>query len=78
MSRRNFVRRFTRATGNSPRDYQQRVRVEAAKRALESTHAGIAHVAARVGYDDVAAFRRMFARWTGLTPADYRARYARS
>jgi transcriptional regulator GlxA family with amidase domain len=75
MSRRNFVRRFTAATGNPPREYLQRARIEAAKRALETTRRPIATVAIDVGYDDVVAFRRMFARLTGLTPSDYRARY---
>jgi transcriptional regulator GlxA family with amidase domain len=78
MSRRNFVRRFTAATGNAPREYLQRARIEAAKRALESTRRPITTVAVDVGYEDVVAFRRMFARLTGLTPSDYRARYGRS
>lgn len=75
MSKRNFVRRFKSATGNVPRDYIQRVRVEAAKRALESGRQSVATVARRVGYEDVVAFRKVFLRWTGLAPADYRARY---
>lgn len=75
MSRRNFVRRFKSATGNAPRDYVQRVRVEAAKRRLESSPRPIGTVAREVGYEDVVAFRKLFARWTGLTPSDYRARY---
>jgi len=78
MSRRNFVRRFTAVTGNSPRTYAQRVRVEAARRALESSRHPVSEIAARVGYADVVAFRRLFAKITGLTPADYRARYGRA
>ena len=50
------------------------VRIEAAKRALESGER-VSAVAGVVGYADPAAFRRTFARLTGLTPADYRARY---
>ena len=75
MSRRNFVRRFKSATGNAPRDYVQRLRVEAAKRTLETTPHPITKVATDVGYQDPVAFRKLFARSTGLTPADYRARY---
>lgn len=75
MSKRNFVRRFRAATGNAPRDYLQRVRVEAAKRALEGSRNTIAAVAREAGYGDVVAFRKLFTRLTGLTPADYRARY---
>lgn len=75
MSRRTFVRRFTRATGSSPREYLQRVRIEAAKRALEGTRRAIVSIAAEIGYTDPVAFRKVFARLTGLTPADYRRRY---
>jgi transcriptional regulator GlxA family with amidase domain len=75
MSRRNFARRFRSATGNAPREYVQRVRVEAAKRALEGSGRSIARVARDVGYEDLVAFRRQFVRWTGLTPTEYRARY---
>jgi transcriptional regulator GlxA family with amidase domain len=75
MSRRTFIRRFKHATGNSPLDYILRVRVEAAKRALESSSQSISEVANAVGYTDVVAFRKVFVRLTGLTPVDYRARY---
>lgn len=75
MSRRNFVRRFKTATGNAPREYVQRARVEAAKRELKGARRSVAEVAGAVGYGDVVAFRKLFARLTGLTPADYRLRY---
>jgi transcriptional regulator GlxA family with amidase domain len=75
MSPRTFVRRFHGATGNTPREYIQRVRIEAAKRLLEEGQRSVGEIAARVGYGDVVAFRKLFVRNTGLTPADYRARY---
>ncbi|MEZ4297124.1 MAG: helix-turn-helix domain-containing protein [Polyangiaceae bacterium] len=74
---RTFARRFRKATGSSPREYQQRVRVEAAKRALESGEESVASVATRVGYGDPVAFRKLFVRLVGLTPSEYRARYGR-
>ncbi len=77
MSVRSLTRRFRRSTGNSPTEYVRRVKVEAAKRALE-TGERVSAVADVVGYADAAAFRRLFARITGLTPADYRARYGPS
>jgi transcriptional regulator GlxA family with amidase domain len=75
MSRRTFVRRFHNATGNSPREYIQRVRVEGAKRLLEAGNLPIGEIARRVGYGDVVGFRKVFVRCTGITPGDYRARY---
>lgn len=74
LSRRTFARRFLAATGNTPLEYIQRVRVEAAKRALESGRT-VTDAAHRVGYGDPVAFRKVFGRVAGLTPADYRARY---
>jgi transcriptional regulator GlxA family with amidase domain len=74
MSPRNFARRFHTATGNTPREYIQRVRIEAAKRMLENGQ-GVGEIARRVGYGDAVGFRKLFVRTTGLTPADYRARY---
>jgi len=70
-----LLRRFHRATGNSPREYIQRVRVEAAKRLLEGGNLAIGEIAGRVGYGDVVAFRKVFVRCAGITPGDYRVRY---
>jgi transcriptional regulator GlxA family with amidase domain len=75
MTRRTFIRRFKAATGSTPLEYLQRVRIEAAKRQLEATRENVVQVAARVGYEDLSAFRRLFRRHTGLTPTDYRRRY---
>lgn len=74
LSRRTFARRFREATGNTPLEYIQRVRIEAAKRALE-TGASVMEASTGVGYGDPVAFRKVFVRLCGLTPADYRARY---
>jgi transcriptional regulator GlxA family with amidase domain len=75
ISRRNFDRRFAKATGNSPVEYLQRVRVEAAKRVLEEGDKPIFDVMHAVGYSDKKAFREVFKRITGRSPAEYRAGY---
>lgn len=75
VGRRNFDRRFIKATGNTPVEYSQRVRVESAKRALETSRKTINEVMYDVGYSDVKAFREVFRRITGLTPLEYRNRY---
>ncbi|MCW3106523.1 MAG: transcriptional regulator, AraC family [Segetibacter sp.] len=74
-SRRNFDRRFIKATGNTPVEYLQRVKVEAAKRTLEKGRKSIFEVMNEVGYSDDKAFREVFKKITGLSPLDYRARY---
>lgn len=77
MSARNFARRFKRATGNTPTQYLQRVRVEAVKRGLETSPEPVEQILLRCGYEDPGSFRDVFRRITGITPADYRKKYRR-
>ncbi len=76
-SNRNFVRRFKKATNNTPIEYIQRVRIEAAKKKLESTTLAIHQVMYTSGYHDDKTFRTLFKRYTGLTPLEYRNKYNR-
>jgi transcriptional regulator GlxA family with amidase domain len=75
VGRRNFDRRFIKATGNTPLEYAQRVRVESAKKAFENTRKTVNEVMYDVGYSDVKAFREVFRKITGMSPLQYRARY---
>jgi transcriptional regulator GlxA family with amidase domain len=77
MSRRNFIRRFKQATGRLPGAYLQMLRVSSAREMLEQGEMPIQAVCARVGYEDAAFFRDVFRRHTGMTPAEYRSRFAR-
>lgn len=74
-ARRNFDRRFIKATGNTPLEYAQRVKVESAKKTLENTRKTINEVMYDVGYADVKAFREVFRKVTGLSPLEYKSRY---
>ena len=74
-SRRNFDRRFIKATGNTPVEYLQRLKVEVAKRTLEKGRKSIFEVMSEVGYSDDKAFREVFKKITSLSPMDYRAKY---
>jgi transcriptional regulator GlxA family with amidase domain len=75
MSLRNFVRRFKQATGDSPLEYLQKLRIAAAKRLLESNHRTMQEISHAVGYQDVAFFRVLFQRHTGVSPSAYRERF---
>jgi len=75
ISRRNFDRRFIKATSNTPVEYLQRVKVEVAKKTLEKGRKSIFEVMNDVGYSDDKAFREVFKKITGLSPLDYRAKY---
>ena len=73
--RRNFDRRFIKATGNTPVEYLQRVKIESAKKAFENSRKNVNEVMYEVGYSDVKAFREVFRRVTGMSPLEYRAKY---
>ena len=77
MSPRNLIRRFKAATGRVPGDYVQTLRVAAARELLErGGGVSIQEVCSQVGYEDLAFFRHLFKRHTGLSPAEYRSRFA--
>ncbi|MFT3989019.1 GlxA family transcriptional regulator [Aestuariivirga sp.] len=74
---RTFARRFQSATGRSPINYVQALRIEEAKQMLETSSSAIEDISAEVGYQDSAAFRRTFRKLCGITPANYRRRFSR-
>lgn len=75
IGRRNFDRRFIKATGNTPVEYMQRVKIEAAKKAFENSPKTVHEVMYEVGYSDVKAFREVFRKLTGMSPLEYKGRY---
>lgn len=77
MSKRNFIRRFKQAVQTTPLEYIQRVKIEAAKKALERGQKNIQALTHQVGYSDSKTFRSVFKRLTGVTPQDYRNKYGR-
>lgn len=78
LGRRNLERRFKKATSNSIIEYMQRVKIEAAKKSLETSSENVNEVMYRVGYTDSKAFRNTFKRYTGLSPIQYRSKYNRA
>lgn len=75
VSYRTLHRRFSAAAGMAPLSYLQALRVEHAKELLESTRLSLAQIVEQVGYNDLSAFRRLFLRSAGLSPAQYRQRF---
>jgi len=75
VGRRNFDRRFIKATGNTPIEYAQRVKIESAKKAFETNRKTINEVMFEVGYSDVKAFREVFRKITGISPLEYKRKY---
>jgi len=76
MEERTFQRRFKSATGMTPIEYAQHLRVGKARELLEFTKRTVDQIAWSVGYEDAAAFRKLFNRLMGLAPAEYRQRFA--
>jgi transcriptional regulator GlxA family with amidase domain len=77
ISSRSFLRRFKKATSNTPLEYIQRIRIEAAKKKLESSAESILQVMFGVGYNDEKAFRKTFKKYAGLSPKEYQLKYNR-
>lgn len=76
MSPRNFVRRFHKATGETPLNYLQRLRVDRAKNILEQSNKTIDEITCDVGYTDTRSFGRLFRKYTSLSPSEYRKRFS--
>ena len=77
LAPRTFLRRFTTATGYTPTDYVQTLRIEEAKQLLETGSLSVEAIGFEVGYEDPNFFRRLFKRMTGITPARYRQRFSK-
>lgn len=76
IGRRTFERRFKKCTGNSVAEYMQRVKVEFAKKHLEAGRKTVNEIIYETGYNDIDAFRKVFKKFTDLSPVDYRKKYA--
>jgi len=75
MSPRNFSRRFKLATGESVANYIQEIRINEAKRLLETSDLSASEIVYQVGYNDDRSFRRLFTRHVGLSPRHYRNKF---
>ncbi len=75
IARRSLERRFKKATHNTTIEYIQRVKIEAAKKDLETTRKSVSEVMYEIGYSDTKAFRNVFKKVTGLTPVEYRSKF---
>ena len=75
MGVRTFLRRFHKATGMTPTQYVQQLRVLKARESLEFSMLTVNEIAWTVGYEDPGSFRRVFRGVVGLCPMDYRRRF---
>ena len=75
LTKRTLMRRFKQAVGDTPVNYLQRLRVEEAKRLLETSAISFEVIVNKVGYGDVSTFRKLFVQLTQLSPKVYRERF---
>ena len=75
MSPRNFARAFAREVGVTPARYVEDLRLEAARRLLETTARPVEQVATACGFGTPETMRRTFTRRLGVAPTDYRKRF---
>jgi transcriptional regulator GlxA family with amidase domain len=78
ISKRNFIRRFKKATKSLPIEYIQKTKVEAAKQSLELNRKNVNEVMYSVGYTDIKAFRTIFRKLTGYSPTEYQQKFSAS
>jgi transcriptional regulator GlxA family with amidase domain len=76
LSERHFTRTFARQVGMPPARYVERVRLDAARRLLETANATTEVVARSCGFGTGETLRRVFHRHLGVAPDDYRRRFA--
>jgi len=77
MSERNFRRLFVEELGETPREYVERIRLDAARRQIEETDLPSKAIAERCGFGTIHSLRRAFVRQLGVTPQQYRGRFQR-
>jgi transcriptional regulator GlxA family with amidase domain len=77
MSPRTFARAFRREVGTTPAVYVEQLRVEAARRLLETTDLTVTAIARRVGIRHAETLHRAFRRRVGTTPERYRQHFGR-
>jgi transcriptional regulator GlxA family with amidase domain len=75
MSERTFRRAFAEETGETPRDFAERIRIDAARSLFEEAQLPAQAVATRCGFETVDNLRRAFVRRLGITPQQYRQRF---
>lgn len=75
LERRTFLRRFRKATGMTTSEYGQRLRISKACEFLQFSDVSVEQVAWKTGYADPGVFRKIFTRFVGLTPREYRQRF---
>jgi len=76
LSPRHFIRKFKKATGENPLKYLQQLRLETAKNILETTSDNIDDITQTIGYKDTRTFRRLFKKYTSLSPREYRDKFS--
>lgn len=75
LGQRTFLRRFQKATGLTPTEYMQHLKVQKARELLEFTTLSMKEISWKVGYEDTGAFRKTFQKLMALSPADHRGRF---
>jgi transcriptional regulator GlxA family with amidase domain len=78
MSPRNFARLFQQEVGRTPGRYIENLRLEAARRQIESAAMSFEEIAVSCGFNSAEILRRAFERRLGVTPRQYRASFGRT
>ncbi|WP_137167157.1 GlxA family transcriptional regulator [Salinimonas lutimaris] len=75
LTSRTLNRRFRNATGFTPGQYIQQLKVDQARKLLETKNYTMDQILSEIGYEDASSFSRLFKRKTGCSPSEYRSRF---
>ena len=75
FSKYHFIREFSRATGYTPLEYINMVRIEKASRMLETSDDTIAQISVSCGFPTPSYFSKLFLRVRGVTPSKWKSEY---
>jgi len=78
MTERTLIRRFKNACNTTPGQYLQSLRIEQARKLLETSNTPLESLISAVGYEDPSSFTRLFKKATGMSPSQYRAKFKRN
>lgn len=76
LSYSHFVHLFTKHTGFSPHKFLLKVRIDKAKDLLMHTQLNVCEISTHIGFSDPLYFSRLFRKYTGLSPSDYRSNFS--
>ncbi len=76
LSKFYFARLFHQSTGRTPIEYLTKIRIERAISLLLHSSLTIENIAREIGFSSSSYFIKVFRKWTGFSPGEFRSGHA--